>query len=59
MLRSSMPASANINEAFTWLERAWDERSPSLGLLLTERRLDALRSDPRFLDLLKRTGLQR
>jgi TolB-like protein/Tfp pilus assembly protein PilF len=46
-------------QAFEWLEKAYEERSSALvhlgdGLVCT---CDALRSDPRFADLLRRIGL--
>jgi tetratricopeptide (TPR) repeat protein len=43
-------------EAMTWLQRAYDEHSPLLVNAKTEPRLDPLRSDPRFQDLLRRIG---
>ena len=43
-------------EAFAWLERAYEEREPLLLLARTDPRLDPLRSDPRFQDLLRRIG---
>jgi TolB-like protein/Tfp pilus assembly protein PilF len=45
------------NQAFAWLERAYQERSPALVGLASSPWLDALRSDPRYSDLLRRTGL--
>ena len=51
--------SAAIGEteaAMTWLERAYEERDLHLVLVNTDPRLDALRSDPRFDDLLRRIG---
>jgi hypothetical protein len=46
-------------QAFEWLEKAYEERSSALvhlgnGLVCT---CDVLRSDPRFADLLRRIGL--
>ena len=41
-------------EAFDWLEKAYRERSAALALSKTDPRLDFLRSDPRFQDLLDR-----
>ena len=43
-------------EAMTWLERAYEEHDPLLINAKTEPRLDPLRSDPRFQDLLRRIG---
>ncbi len=47
----------NRDQAFTWLRKAMDERSPYLIYLKTEPRLDPLRADPRFADLLRHIGL--
>jgi TolB-like protein/DNA-binding winged helix-turn-helix (wHTH) protein/Tfp pilus assembly protein PilF len=44
-------------EAFAWLNRAYDERDNWLIYLKVEPRLEALRSDARFDDLLRRVGL--
>ena len=43
--------------AFEWLEKAYSEHSPDLVGLKTEPRLDHVRSDPRFSDLVRRVGL--
>jgi len=48
----------DINEAFAWLDRAFEERSLWLGYLNVEPQLDSLRSDRRFPDLLQRVGLE-
>ena len=45
------------DEAFSWLQRAFEQRSLWLGYLNVEPQLDPLRSDPRFSDLLSRLGL--
>jgi TolB-like protein len=45
-------------QAFGWLERACEERDVWLVWLKREPRFDALRSDPRLKDLLRRIGLQ-
>ena len=44
-------------EAFTWLQRAVEQRSLWLGYLNVEPQLDSLRSDRRFQDLLVCVGL--
>jgi tetratricopeptide (TPR) repeat protein len=45
------------DHAFTWLEKAFEERSDGLVNLNADRRFDSLRSDPRFADLARRVGL--
>jgi TolB-like protein/DNA-binding winged helix-turn-helix (wHTH) protein/tetratricopeptide (TPR) repeat protein len=45
------------DRAFEWLERALAEHAPKLVLLRVDPRVDSLRSDPRFADLLRRAGL--
>ena len=45
------------DKAFEWLERSYRDRSGSVRYLKVEPRLDPLRADPRFLDLLRRVGL--
>jgi serine/threonine-protein kinase len=45
------------DRAFEWLENAYQERSDLLVYLKVEPRLDSLRSDPRFADLVRRVGL--
>ena len=44
------------DEAFRWLNKAFEERSPSIRGLRTEAIFDELRSDPRFDQLLERAG---
>lgn len=44
------------DQAFTWLEKAYQERSSWLALLAVDPRLDSLRSDPRFQGLFQRIG---
>jgi hypothetical protein len=44
-------------QAFTWLEKAYEERTNSLAYLKVAATWDPLRSDPRFTDLLQRIGL--
>lgn len=45
------------DQAFEWLQRARDDRAFYLVFLKVEPRLDGLRSDPRFADLLRRMGI--
>jgi TolB-like protein/Flp pilus assembly protein TadD len=45
------------DEAFAWLQRAFEQRSLWLGYLNVEPQLDRLRSDQRFQALLRRVGL--
>ena len=45
------------DEAFRWLERAYEDRVWLMGLLAIEPALASLRPDPRFDDLARRVGL--
>ena len=45
------------DEAFAWLEKAFEKRSRSLAWLNVAKEYDGLRSDPRFQSLVKRVGL--
>ena len=45
------------DQAFEWLEKAFGGRSDQLIYLTVDPRLDALRSDPRFADLVRRVGI--
>jgi hypothetical protein len=47
------------DEAFYWLERAYQERTGMLYLLKVHPLADPLRDDPRFKDLLRRIGLEK
>jgi adenylate cyclase len=51
-------AGAN-SEALDWLERAVEERNPWLPELKMDPAWDALRSQPRFIALLKKIGLEK
>ncbi|MEE9281213.1 MAG: tetratricopeptide repeat protein [Myxococcota bacterium] len=44
------------DEAFEWLERAYDARATLLPSVLTDPRYAQVRTDPRFADLLRRMG---
>jgi TolB-like protein/DNA-binding winged helix-turn-helix (wHTH) protein/tetratricopeptide (TPR) repeat protein len=45
------------DSAFRWLEKAYSERESQMAFLNITRRMDPLRSDPRFADLLHRMDL--
>ena len=45
------------DEAITWLEKALAERDPRVSWLKVEPSWDALRSDSRFVAILRRVGL--
>jgi len=45
------------DQAFSWLEKAYEERFYRLAYLKVEALWDPLRSDPRFVDLLRRVGI--
>ena len=45
------------DQAFEWLEKAYEERDRWLVFLKVDASLDPLRSDPRFQDLLRRMNL--
>jgi serine/threonine protein kinase/tetratricopeptide (TPR) repeat protein len=46
------------DQVFTWLDRAYQERSYFLAVYLpTDSRLDGLHADPRFIELKRRIGL--
>ena len=47
------------DEAFAWLEKAYDQRAEWLEYLKIDPQLDNLRSDPRFAVLLRRLALDR
>jgi len=44
-------------QAFVWLEKAYQEQSNLLELLKVHPFFDPLRGDPRFADLVRRVGL--
>jgi hypothetical protein len=46
------------DHTFEWLEKGYAERSGRMEYLKTEDVLEPFHSDPRYLDLLKRMGLQ-
>jgi hypothetical protein len=58
-VHSKLPSRPNSHEdqAFSWLEKAYEERFNRLAYLKVEALWDPLRSDPRFADLLRRVGI--
>jgi TolB-like protein len=55
---ASLYATAGENDqAFEWLEKSWEERSPHMPYVDAYIELEPLRSDPRFQDLLRRMNL--
>jgi tetratricopeptide (TPR) repeat protein len=49
---------SEIDEAFKWLEEAYEEPSGFMPFLKVDPIVDALRTDPRFVNLLQRIGLE-
>jgi TolB-like protein/DNA-binding winged helix-turn-helix (wHTH) protein/Flp pilus assembly protein TadD len=45
------------DSTFQWLEKAYAERESQMAFIKITRRLDPVRSDPRFSDLLRKMGL--
>lgn len=45
------------DNAFAWLEKAYENRTPWLVQISTDPQYENLRSDPRFADLLRRIGV--
>jgi tetratricopeptide (TPR) repeat protein len=46
----------NNNEAIRWLQKGYQERSQCMADMKTDPRLDTLRADPRFQELLRKLG---
>jgi serine/threonine protein kinase/Tfp pilus assembly protein PilF len=47
-----------VDKAFKWLEKAYEERSGFMPFLKVDPIVDGLRADSRFADLLRRVGLE-
>ena len=48
-----------VDKGFEWLERSYSRREMALSLRTKwDADLDGVRNDPRYLDLLKRAGLE-
>jgi serine/threonine-protein kinase len=46
------------NEALGWLERAFDQRDPKITFLKVNKKLNSLRNEPRFIDLMRLMGFE-
>ena len=46
-----------VDRGFEWLQRAFDEYDENLNYMAVDPVLDAFRGDPRFIELLRRAGL--
>ncbi len=46
------------DNALTWLEKAYEQRDPKMTFLKVEPKWNNLRSEPRFIDLMKRIRLE-
>ncbi len=44
------------DRAFAWLEKAYEDRAQMLSEIKADPTFDAIRPDPRFVDLLRRVG---
>ncbi len=50
---------ADRDQAFYWLERAYEQRDSTLVYIKTHPAFDSMRSDARFTELLKKIGLEK
>ncbi len=50
-------ALSDRDRAFEWLDKAYDERDYQMSLIKVDPRMDSLRADPRYAELLRRMGL--
>jgi Flp pilus assembly protein TadD len=48
----------DVDEAYRWLEVAFEEKAPGLVVLRCHPRLDSIRNDSRYWPLVKRVGLE-
>jgi hypothetical protein len=45
------------DQVFSWLEKAYAGKAGTLGYIKVVKAMDPYRSDPRYVDLVKRIGL--
>lgn len=57
-IASAYSALGDKNQAFAWLDKAYQQDRRSLTYIRVEVAFEGLHSDPRFQDLLRRMGLQ-
>jgi TolB-like protein/DNA-binding winged helix-turn-helix (wHTH) protein/Tfp pilus assembly protein PilF len=57
-LATTCAAAGQRDQAFVWLERAFDERDPMLVAARTDPAFDPLRNDARFATLIKQIGFE-
>jgi tetratricopeptide (TPR) repeat protein len=46
-----------VDETIHWLEKSYEEKAPFISYLKVDPRLDKVRTDQRFIDLIKKVGL--
>jgi tetratricopeptide (TPR) repeat protein len=49
----------DIEKVFYWLEKAYEQHDVLISFIKVEPKYDPVRSDPRFVDLLKKLGLEK
>jgi TolB-like protein/DNA-binding SARP family transcriptional activator/Flp pilus assembly protein TadD len=59
VVATSLVAMGQTNAAFDWLEQAFREKHPDLPVALADPGFASVRTNPRFLDLRRRVGLDR
>ncbi len=57
-LAADYAALGNTDMAIEWLNRSYEERASALPYIKIDRAYDSLRSDPRFVELLRKLNLQ-
>jgi TolB-like protein/Tfp pilus assembly protein PilF/tRNA A-37 threonylcarbamoyl transferase component Bud32 len=58
VVATALVAAGDTNAAIEWLETSYRQRHPDLAEVNVDPRYAALRSDPRFVDLLRRVGFR-
>lgn len=51
-------ARGEVEEAFAWLERAYEQRDPGFAYMIPDRMLHSLHGDPRWAGLLRKVGFE-